>query len=243
MYGLDYITQGNIDLSWPIHNDVMCKLFFTWYMITDQLSSFTLTLFAIERFIVVYFPLRAKTLLSFKNTLISTGLVLFALSLFSSHLYFSIRSIKFKLNTYCAVDEKLSGPVLSALYWIWIGVESYLFPNLVSSVLNIFILHRILSASSKRHSMSAVSGKSASTSAVMDSTSSHRERRATISLVLISIAHSIVYTPEMIMCSYVALTFLELIPIPSYIDVNVLMEFSWMLTHMTNVGKVSIKCS
>lgn len=233
------MTKGTIDLSWPIHVDFTCKIIYTWYMIAEQLSSFTLLLFSIERFIVVYFPLRAKAIVSFRRTLITTGAVLLAIALFSTHLYFSIHSIPLRLNTYCAVSGVLSGPVLAALYWFSMGVESYLVPTYVSIALNMSILVRILSARSMRYAMSVASRNSAS-AATGESSNAVRERRATMSLVFISIAHTVIYTPSIIVSGYLALTFLELIPIPAVLDVNILVEFSWVSVHMTNIGKVRL---
>lgn len=226
-------------MSWPIRVDLLCKLIYTWYMIAEQLSSFTLLLFSVERFVVVHFPLHAKSLISFRRTMIITGVVLLSIALCSTHLYFSTNSIRLRLNTYCAVSEELSGPFLAALYWFWMGVESYFLPTLVSIILNMFILRRILSASAKRQIMSVGNSKIAA-STLADSSSAARERRATMSLVFISIAHTIIYTPSIIVAGYLGLTFLQLIPIPAVLDVNILVELSWVSVHMTNIGKVCL---
>ena len=225
-------------MTLPVHLDILCKLLFPFYIIEEELSSFTRLLFSIERFIVVSFPLRAKTLLTFHHTWITTVAVLVIITLCSSHLFISVHSINFKLSTYCAVDEKLSGPVLSALYWFWLGVVCYLLPNLVTITLNMFILRHILSANSKRQFLSAASGKDL-TAVSADSSILNRERRVTISLVVVSIATSIIYAPEIIMCGYHSLTFLSINATPQFLDASNLMEFSWIFIHMVNIAKVT----
>ena len=80
-YGLEYISHGVVNPNPIIEFDVSCKIVYTVrvqytiVIITEQLSAFTLLLFSIERLIVVYFPLRAKSWLSFKLTSVVTAVV------------------------------------------------------------------------------------------------------------------------------------------------------------------------
>ena len=74
-YGLEYISHGVVNLNPIIEFDVSCKIVYTIVILTEQLSAFTLLLFSIERLIVVFFPLRAKSWLSFKLTSVVTAVV------------------------------------------------------------------------------------------------------------------------------------------------------------------------
>lgn len=152
-YGITYITNGWIDLSILVELDFTCKTLFTVFILMEQLAAFTLLLFSVERLVVVYFPLRAKTLLSYRHTWITTAVVLGIVVLLSLHLPVSIHSVQFRLSTYCTVDQVRTPRALSALFWMAMGLESFAFPTVAISVLNIFILRRVLSASLKRHHM------------------------------------------------------------------------------------------
>lgn len=74
-YGLEFISNGVVNLNPIIEYDLSCKIVYTIVIITEQLSAFTLLLFSIERLVVVYFPLRAKSWLSFKKTCIASAVV------------------------------------------------------------------------------------------------------------------------------------------------------------------------
>ena len=401
-YGIGYMTQGAWDLSWPIKVDWTCKILYTLYMESEQLSAFTLVLFSVERLIVVYFPLHAKTWLSFRRTWLTTAVVLTLVALSLAHLPFSIRSIRFTLNTYCAVKESITPPVLSALYWIAMGVQSYTIPTAITITLNVLIYRRIRTADEHRkhitvrHTMNSqaasnstgcatktitITTETATISPVTNNNStgvrksnsitmlrcktdgitktnsrefllgdrtsrensnllhksnssnllrsntnefqmrtptstfqrsntncmlrsaisnhhmarcntndigrrnsgslnnfertrrntaealisrqqtpelqvpppqqqqerlckhfkeSTRERRATQTLVTIAITHTVLYLPTIVASGYLALHYIDLVPLPEFLDADTLMEISWIQLHMLNVAKVHI---
>lgn len=78
------------------------------------------------------------------------GQVLAVIAALCLHLPFGIHSVRFTLSTYCTIDPNKTPPILAMLFWVAMGLESFLFSNSLIIALNIVILWRILGASADR---------------------------------------------------------------------------------------------
>lgn len=65
-----------------------------------------------------------------------------------------------------------------------------------------------------------------------------REWVATLSLVIICLVHTTIYLPAVITSGYIALLYMNLVPLVPFLDENVLQEVGWIPVHMLSIAKV-----
>jgi hypothetical protein len=70
-----------------------------------------------------------------------------------------------------------------------------------------------------------------------------REWVATLSLVIICLFHTTIYLPAVITSGYIALLYMNLVPLMSFLDENVLQEVGWIPVHFLSIAKVLIQKS
>lgn len=79
-FGLGYLTGGSF--NWPIArtSDFTCKLWEYIWPWSEQIAGYTMVIFSLERFLAVWFPLKAKGFLSPRKAYAALGIVAIAVS-------------------------------------------------------------------------------------------------------------------------------------------------------------------
>ena len=229
-YGFLYITKGKIDLQFDRLNDYTCKVFYYIFNFTEQMSSYALVLFSLERLFIVHFPLKARAALSYKKTCIINFIVLMLLALFDVHLLISLRVEKSLATSYCLVPLN-SQPLFETLYWITMGVVNFAFPIFLILILDILIIRKIISASNARKSLTMSEG---------ENKESAKEYIATLSLVFLAGFQALIYLPVAIVYSYMTLQHAKILPqIQDRMLYDVEQEVAWVTMHITSWAKAT----
>ncbi|XP_074651651.1 uncharacterized protein LOC141906302 [Tubulanus polymorphus] len=140
---------------------VVCKFRYVFMYFSLQYSSSVLVLIAIERFVSVYNPAKAKGWFSLKRTgIIVASLGLFLL-LLNSHPFVSVDIVLLTGEPWCYAREHFRHFINEV--WVWIDLLIYsLIPWVVLSVCNVAIVFRVRQINRRVTANSILSGSSAS---------------------------------------------------------------------------------
>ncbi|OWF42000.1 C-C chemokine receptor type 2-like [Mizuhopecten yessoensis] len=141
-------------------SDIGCKTFFVFFRTGKMTSSWIVVFLCVERFVAVWFPLKAKRITTKLRTIIALIVVYLVMITFNSVWSFSSLII----NGMCYPDAyDRSDPFLSTKYenMIYMGCALYsIGPMCIMAVLTILILYKLAVYRHKRKQMTSHASKS-----------------------------------------------------------------------------------
>ncbi|XP_033744887.1 growth hormone secretagogue receptor type 1-like [Pecten maximus] len=136
-------------------SDIGCKIFFVFFRTGKMTSSWIVVFLCVERFIAVWFPLKAKRINTKLKTIIALAIVYLVMITFNS--VWSFSSLIVKGMCYPDAYDR-SDPYLSAKYanMIYMGCALYsIAPMCIMAVLTTLILYKLAVYRNKRKQMTS----------------------------------------------------------------------------------------
>lgn len=230
-YGLEYLTGGAFHPGYIQRmNDLMCKIWWYPYFVTEQLSGFVLFTFSVERLYAVYRPMRVRQMWTYQRVRVSLVGLTLAVCLWNVHIILSIKRLPTKGSTSYQLCQPDSGNAVEVvLFWIAYGILNYGLPTVLVFLINLCIIFRLFVASKHRSLMMTSEQSSAE---------AMKQRVATASVLLLAIVHVCMFVPAAIIMTMVALGSIGLLPFHET-NFAALIEYGYLVSHLAVLPKAA----